>query len=74
MTLLYQLTVVQLNPLQFVLVGTTLDATIFLFEVPTGVLADVDSRRLSVITGYTLIGAGFIIEGSFALFPCVGLR
>lgn len=64
----YQVTVAGLTPLQLVLVGTTLEITAFLFEVPTGVVADVYSRRLSIIIGMFLVGAGFIIEGSFPLF------
>jgi DHA3 family tetracycline resistance protein-like MFS transporter len=64
----YQVTVVGLSALQLVLVGTTLEATAFLFEVPTGVVADVYSRRLSVIIGMFLIGLGFLVEGSFPLF------
>jgi MFS transporter, DHA3 family, tetracycline resistance protein len=64
----YQVTVAGLTPLQLVLVGTVLEATVFLFEVPTGVVADVYSRRLSIIIGMFLIGLGFIIEGSFPLF------
>src|SRR5512136_2581712 len=65
---IYQATVVGLNPLQLVLVGTTLEAAAFIFEVPTGVVADVYSRRLSVIIGMFLIGLGFIVEGAFPLF------
>ena len=38
--LVYHLTVVELNPLQLVLIGTILEATVFIFEIPTGVLAD----------------------------------
>jgi hypothetical protein len=45
-----------LNPLQLVLVGTVLEATAFLAEIPTGVLADVYSRRWSVIVGGPLVG------------------
>jgi len=32
---IYQVTVVKLDPLQLVLVGTMLEATAFFFEVPT---------------------------------------
>ena len=42
--------------------------TIFLFEIPTGVVADVYSRRLSLIIGFALLGAGFIFEGAFPIF------
>jgi hypothetical protein len=45
--LVYLIVRVGLDPLQLVLVGTVLEATCFLFEVPTGVVADRYSRRLS---------------------------
>jgi len=70
---LYHLSVVRLNPLQLVLVGTILEGTIFLFEIPTGALADVKSRRLSIIVGYVLIGVGFIVEGWWPLFATVAV-
>jgi DHA3 family tetracycline resistance protein-like MFS transporter len=71
--LLYHVTVVQLTPLQLVLIGTTLETTVFLFEIPTGVLADAVSRKLSVVIGYLLIGAGFLAEGSLPFFWTVAL-
>lgn len=67
----YYVQTVGLNPLQLVLVGTTLELTIFLLEVPTGVLADSYSRRLSVIFGYALIGLCFVIEGLVPLFAAI---
>ena len=66
--LVYQVQVVGLNPLQLVLVGTTLELTAFLFEIPTGVVADLRSRRLSVIIGFALLGAGFLLEGALPRF------
>ncbi len=57
-----------LNPLQLVLVGTALEASAFVFEVPTGVVADVYSRRLSIVIGVFLTGAGFLMWGGFTLF------
>jgi MFS transporter, DHA3 family, tetracycline resistance protein len=66
--LVYQVQTVGLNPLQIVLVGTALELTAFLFEVPTGVVADVYSRRLSVITGTFLLGVGFIVMGAVPVF------
>ena len=50
------------------LVGTVLEATVFVFEIPTGVVADVYSRRLSVVIGLALTGAGFLLAGSIPLF------
>jgi len=67
----YQVEVAKLNPLQLVLVGTVLEGTVFLCQIPTGVVADVFSRRLSVITGMFLIGVGFVLEGSIARFETI---
>jgi DHA3 family tetracycline resistance protein-like MFS transporter len=41
-----------LSPLQLVLMGTAMEGAVFLFEIPTGVVADTYSRRLSLIVGY----------------------
>ena len=68
---LYYVVVVKLSPLELVLVGTALEAAIFLFEVPTGVVADVISRRLSVMIGYGLIGCGFLLEGLVPNFAAI---
>jgi len=69
--LIYQATTVGLNPFQLVLVGTVLEATCFLFEIPTGVVADMYSRRLSILIGLALIGGGFLLEGSVPEFAAV---
>lgn len=69
--LVYQVVQVGLNPLQLVLIGTTLELTAFLMEIPTGVVADVYSRRLSVILGFLLLGCGFIVEGALPLFEAL---
>ncbi len=60
--LTYYTVVAGLTPLQLVLIGTALEATVFIFEIPTGIVADMKSRKLSVIIGFLLIGIGFIIE------------
>ncbi|WP_342567311.1 MFS transporter [Psychrobacillus sp. FSL K6-4046] len=70
-SLLYQVSVVKLDPLQLVLVGTVLELTVFLFEIPTGIMSDLKSRKLSVIIGYFLIGVGFLLEGLFPFFITV---
>lgn len=59
-----------LNPLQLVSLGTVFEITIFLFEIPTGVVADVYSRRLSIIIGVILFGVGLMVQG---LFPIYGV-
>src|SRR6478736_743710 len=68
LNLVFQYRVVGLDPFQMVLVGTVLEATCFLFEVPTGLVADLHSRRVSVIIGFFLIGVGFAVEGMVATF------
>ena len=65
---LYYIFTARLDPLQLVLVGTALEASIFIFEVPTGVVADTVSRRLSIILGVFLIGIAFLINGSWPIF------
>lgn len=65
---LYEATVAGLSPMQLVLVGTALEVSAFVFEIPTGVVADAYSRRLSIIIGYLLMGAGFLVEGLFPAF------
>jgi len=39
------------SPLQLVLAGTALEVAYFCFEIPTAIVADLYSRRLSVIVG-----------------------
>lgn len=71
--LVYQVEVAKLTPLQLVLVGTALETVCFFCQIPTGVLADVYSRRLAVIVGVLIVGIGFIIEGSFPHFVTIVL-
>ena len=71
LNLIYQATVVGLSPLQLVLVGTVMETVCFVAQVPTGVLADVVSRRLSIITGYALMGAGLLVWGLLPSFAWI---
>jgi len=64
----YRVTTVGLSPLQLVLIGTALEAAVFLFEIPTGVVADLYGRRLSIVVGFLIIGAAFILQGSIPVF------
>ena len=68
---LYEIRVADLSPLQLVLVGTALELSVLLFEVPTGVVADVYSRRLSILIGFGLIGLGFLLEGLLPFFATI---
>ncbi|HEY7834147.1 MAG TPA: MFS transporter [Ktedonobacterales bacterium] len=69
--LVYQVEVAHLNPLQLVLVGTALEAVCFVTQIPTGALADLYSRRLAVVVGTVLAGAGFALEGSIPRFGAI---
>src|SRR6185436_6139344 len=66
--LVYQVAVLRLSPLRLVQVGTALEITVFLFESPTGIVADVYSRRLSVIISMALTGLAFFVETSVPVF------
>jgi DHA3 family tetracycline resistance protein-like MFS transporter len=60
--LLYMTTTVGLSPLQLVVVGSVLEATILVCEVPTGLVSDLYSRRFSVLIGLVLTGTGFLVQ------------
>lgn len=64
----YRIQSAGLTAFQLVIVGTVLEFTVFVFEVPTGIVADLVSRRQSVIIGYLLIGIGFMVEASVPIF------
>ena len=49
-----------MTPLQLVLAGTALEIAYFLFEVPTGVVADPYCRKASVVAGI-LLGPGCVV-------------
>lgn len=61
--LVYHTVTLGLNPIQLVAVGVVLESMTFLFEIPTGVVADAYSRRLSILIGLFLFGIGFLFEG-----------
>jgi DHA3 family tetracycline resistance protein-like MFS transporter len=62
----YFVTVVGMSPLQLVLVGTFMELTIFVCEVPTGIVADVVSRKLSIVIGYLVMGVAIVFCGVVA--------
>jgi DHA3 family tetracycline resistance protein-like MFS transporter len=62
-TALYLVSVLHLSPLQLVLMGTAMEGTVFLFEVPTGIVADTYSRRLSLVIGFIGMGAAWLLVG-----------
>lgn len=70
---LYAVKAAGLGPLELVLVGATLELSVVMAEVPTGIVADVYGRRLSVIVGFCIIGVGFGLMGSVPTFWCIAL-
>lgn len=71
--LVYQVEVAHLDPLRLLVVGSVLELTCLVFQVPTGLLADAYSRRGSVAAGYTLVGAGFVLEALVPRFGAIAL-
>lgn len=55
---------VHLSPLQLVLVGTVMEAMVFVFQVPTGIVADLYGRKLSVLIACAIMGPGTILVGA----------
>ncbi len=70
---IYYVNEVGLNPLELILLGTAMESAAFLFEIPTGVIADVYSRRASVIIGVFLSGLAIAIIGAFTDFYAVAV-
>lgn len=52
-----------LSPIQLIALGTLMETTILVSEIPTGVVADVISRRLSVIISFVLMGSAIVLAG-----------
>lgn len=66
--IVYRIEDAQLIPYQLILLGTALEIAVIFFEVPTGIVADKYSRKLSVVLGFFIIGIGFLIELSSLKF------
>jgi MFS family permease len=62
---------VGMSPLQLVLMGTVMEAAVFLFEIPTGAAADAYGRRRSIILGFLIQGGATILLGSVPSFAVI---
>lgn len=71
MHVVFHIKVVGFGPFMLVFMGTLYEIAIMTCEVPTGVVADMKSRRLSVTIGWFLLGLGFFIEGAFPVAAVV---
>ena len=61
---LYLINTVELNPLELVLVGTVMELAVFVFEVPTGVVADLYGRKLSLVVSWIVQGLAIVLVGA----------
>jgi MFS transporter, DHA3 family, tetracycline resistance protein len=57
-----------LGPLELVLLGTALEASYLLFEVPTGVVADTFGRKRSIVIGAIGTGIAWLVLGVATTF------
>ena len=64
----YYVRTVGLGPLELVLVGTVLEASYFVFNIPTGAFADTYGRRWAIVLGVAVIGGGWLIQGLIPIF------
>lgn len=72
---IFRIEVASFGPLELVLAGTALEVAYFVSEVPTGVVADTYSRRLSVVCGGFVMGAAWLVEGLFpTLWPIMAAQ
>jgi MFS transporter, DHA3 family, tetracycline resistance protein len=71
-TAVYLVRDLDMSPLQLVLMGTVMEAAVFAFEIPTGVVADTYSRRASIIVSLLIQGLAITIVG-FSTEPVVAI-
>jgi DHA3 family tetracycline resistance protein-like MFS transporter len=60
-----------LDPLQLVLMGTVMEAAVFLCEIPTGVVADLVSRKLSLGIAWLLQGGAWALAAATTNFGVI---
>jgi DHA3 family tetracycline resistance protein-like MFS transporter len=61
----YRATQITNDPFQLTMIEAVFTVTLILGEIPTGVIADVFSRRLSVIIGFVMTGIAALLQGGF---------
>ena len=57
-----------LNPFELLMIGTVLEVTYLAFQLPTGILADLVSRRACVVAGFGVYAGGLVMQGLSAEF------
>lgn len=70
---IYYVTQADLNALQLVLIGTIMEVSVLLFEMPTGLFADHYGRKRSLAIGTFVVGFAHILEGSIPEFWAIAV-
>lgn len=70
---IYYVTQADLNALQLVLIGTIMEVSVLLFEVPTGLFVYHYGRKKSLAFGTLVIGLAHILEGSMPEFWAIAV-
>lgn len=60
---IYLVRELDLSPLELILMGTAMEAAVFVFEVPTGAVADTYGRKLSLVIGFLGMGVAWLLVG-----------
>jgi MFS family permease len=67
-TSLYLVVVADLSAFQLVFLGTAMELTVLVSEIPTGVMADTISRKWSIVISHGLMGIGMLTTGLVTSF------
>jgi predicted MFS family arabinose efflux permease len=70
-TSVYLVVVADLSPFELVFLGTAMELTVFVCEVPTGVMADTISRKWSIVVSHVLMGVGMLTTALVTEFPAL---
>ncbi len=70
-TSLYLVIDADLSAFQLVFLGTAMEVTVLVSEIPTGVIADTISRKWSIVISHLLMGTGMLITGTVTAFPAL---
>ncbi|MGE6487198.1 MFS transporter [Paenisporosarcina sp. NPDC076898] len=70
---IYYVTQAELNALQLVLIGTIMEVSVLLFEMPTGLFADHYGRKKSLAFGTLVLGLAHVLEGSTPEFWAIAV-
>jgi len=70
-TSLYLVVIADLSAFQLVFLGTAMELTVLVSEIPTGVMADTISRKWSIVISHGLMGLGMLTTGLVTAFPAL---